>query len=130
MFSGGTKGNINPKWVRQQQYWRERHNLMLVTWNTSSSILKQNDYKNKTTWLNQTTLSESFSLFHATYTEDVKEFFRIIFSFKICFILKDLAAKSFLNFRKMWNVNLTNVSEWLENKMTCGMKDRKELPWS
>ena len=29
MFLGGTKGNIDPKWVKQQQYWREWHNLML-----------------------------------------------------------------------------------------------------
>ena len=103
MFSGGTKENINPKWVKQQQYRRERHNLMLVTRNAGSLIVKQNDCKNKTTSLNQTTLSKSFSLFYTTYTEDVKEFFRIIFLFKICFICKDLAAKSFLNFRKIWN---------------------------
>ena len=30
MFSGGTKGNINPKWVKQQQYGREWQNLMLL----------------------------------------------------------------------------------------------------
>ena len=23
MFSGGIKGNIDPKWVKQRQYWRE-----------------------------------------------------------------------------------------------------------
>ena len=30
MFPGGTKGNIDPKWVKQQQYRRERHNLMFL----------------------------------------------------------------------------------------------------
>ena len=30
MFLGRTKGNIDPKWVKQQQYWREWHNLMLL----------------------------------------------------------------------------------------------------
>ena len=29
-FGGGTKGNIDPKWVKQQQYQRELHNLMLL----------------------------------------------------------------------------------------------------
>ena len=29
-FLGGTKGNIDPKWVKQQQYQREWHNLMLL----------------------------------------------------------------------------------------------------
>ena len=71
-FRGGTKGNINPKWVKQQQYLQERHNLMLLTWNASSSFVKQNDCKNKTTWLNHTALSKSFSLFHTTYIEDIK----------------------------------------------------------
>ena len=30
MFLGGTKGNIDLKWVKQQQYRREWHNLMLL----------------------------------------------------------------------------------------------------
>ena len=30
MFLGGTKGNNDPKWVKQQQYRREWHNLMLL----------------------------------------------------------------------------------------------------
>ena len=30
MFLGDTKGNIDPKWVKQQQYRREWHNLMLL----------------------------------------------------------------------------------------------------
>ena len=30
MFLGGAKGNIDPKWVKQQQYRREWHNLMLL----------------------------------------------------------------------------------------------------
>ena len=31
MFLGGTKGNIDPKCVKQQQYRREWHNVMLLT---------------------------------------------------------------------------------------------------
>ena len=30
MFSGGTKGNIDPKWIKQQQYRREWQNVMLL----------------------------------------------------------------------------------------------------
>ena len=30
MLLGGTKGNIDPKWVKQQQYQSECHNLMLL----------------------------------------------------------------------------------------------------
>ena len=30
MFPGGTKGNIDPKWVKQQQYRREQHNLIFL----------------------------------------------------------------------------------------------------
>ena len=30
MFLRSTKGNIDPKWVKQQQYWREWHILMLL----------------------------------------------------------------------------------------------------
>ena len=78
MFSGGTKGNIDPKLVKQQHYRREQYNLMLLAWNASSSIVKQNDCK-KTTWLTQITLAKSFSLCHTTYIEDVKEFFKGLF---------------------------------------------------
>ena len=79
MFSGGIKRNIDPKWVKQLQYRREWHNLMLFTWNASSSIVKQNDCKNKTTWLTQTALPKYLYLFHATYIEDIKEFFKGFF---------------------------------------------------
>ena len=30
MYLRGTNGNIDPKWVKQQQYRREWHNLMLL----------------------------------------------------------------------------------------------------
>ena len=29
-FLSGTKGNLDPKWVKQQQYRREWHNLILA----------------------------------------------------------------------------------------------------
>ena len=38
-------------------------------WNANSSIVKQNDRGNKTTWLTQTALFKS-------YIEDIKEFFK------------------------------------------------------
>ena len=75
---------------------------MLLAWNASSSISKQKDCKNKKTWLTQTALCKYFSLFHITYIEDI----RIIFSLKTCFILKDLATKSLLNFQKIRNERL------------------------
>ena len=30
MFPGDTKRNIDPEWLKQQQYRRERHNFMLL----------------------------------------------------------------------------------------------------
>ena len=50
MFPVDARENIDPKCVKQQKYWRERHNFMFLAWNVSSSIVKQNDCKNKT-WL-------------------------------------------------------------------------------
>ena len=79
MVSADTKGNIDPKWVKQQQYRWAPRNLMLLAWNASSSIVKQNDYKNRATWLTQTTLFKSFSLFYATFIEDIKELFKGLF---------------------------------------------------
>ena len=49
---------------------------MLFVWNASSLIIKQNDCKNKTTWLTQTASSKYFSFFHITYIEGIKEFFK------------------------------------------------------
>ena len=40
---------------------------MLLDWKTSSSIVKQNDCKNKTTWLTQTD------------AEDIKKIFKVLF---------------------------------------------------
>ena len=31
MFSWGIKENIDPQWVKQLQYRRERHKMMLLT---------------------------------------------------------------------------------------------------
>ena len=70
---------------------------MLLVWNADSSIAKQNDCKNKTSWSTQTTLSKSFSLFNTTYIEDIKQ----LLLFKTYFISKDSARKSFLNLRNM-----------------------------
>ena len=45
-------------------------------WNAISLIEKQDDFKNKTTWLTQTALSKSCFLFRTTYIEDIKEIFK------------------------------------------------------
>ena len=50
----------------------------LDIWNAGSSIVKQNDCKNKTNWLTQTALSKSFLLFCNTYVKDIKEFFKAL----------------------------------------------------
>ena len=106
MFSGGTKGNIDPKWVKQLQYRQEQHNLMLFAWNASSSIVKQNDYKNKTPWLTQTTLSKSFFLFHATYIKDIKEFFKGLF-FRSKLVLSRSYIKRFVWYNLYDSTSLT-----------------------
>ena len=31
LFSGDIKGSIEPKWVKQVQYWREWYNLMSLS---------------------------------------------------------------------------------------------------
>ena len=30
LFPWGTKGNIDPTWVKQQEFRRERHNMMFL----------------------------------------------------------------------------------------------------
>ena len=108
MFSVGIKGNIDPKWVKQLQYRQERHNLILFAWNVNSSIVKQNDCKNEATWLTQTTLSKSFSLFHATYIED-REFLKgLFFSLKTCFILNRLSSDTVFKFSKNVDLKIMN----------------------
>ena len=52
---------------------------MFLAWNASISIVKQNDCKNKTTWLTQTALSKFSSLSRTTYIEGIKEFFKGLF---------------------------------------------------
>ena len=76
MFLGDMKRNIDPEWVKQLQYRRQRDNLILLSGNASSSIVKQNDCKNKITWLTQKVLPKSFSLFYAICMEDIEEIFR------------------------------------------------------
>ena len=75
MFWGDTKGNIDPKWVKQQQIWREQHNLMWLAWNASSSTGKQNIVKIKL--LDQNKRLCLISLFRTTYIEEI--FFKGLF---------------------------------------------------
>ena len=96
---------------------------MLLAWNVSSSIVKQNDCKNKTTWLTQTTLSKSFSLFHTTYIEDIKEFFKgLLFFVQNLFYIKRFSNEIVFRFSKRVELKIV---KWPENRITCGMKDRK-----
>ena len=104
MFSEGTKENIEPNWVKQQQYWRERHNVMVLAWNASSSTVKQNDCKNKKTWLTKQ-LCLNLSLYFTplsyliiTYIEDIKEFLKDYIFIQL-FYIKRFSNGSFLNFQ-------------------------------
>ena len=76
---------------------------MLLDWNASSSIEKQNDCKNKITWLTQAALSKSFFLFNATYIEDSKEFFKGLFFVQNVFNIKRFSTEIILKFWKIWN---------------------------
>ena len=75
MFWGDTKGNVDPKWVKQQQIRREQHNLMWLAWNSSSSTGKQNIVKIKL--LDQNKQLCLISLFDTTYIEEI--FFKGLF---------------------------------------------------
>ena len=52
---------------------------MLLVRDASGSLEEQNGSKNKTTWLTQTALNKSFSLFYITCIEDIKGFFNGLF---------------------------------------------------
>ena len=93
--------------VKQLRYRRGRNNLILLAWNASSSIVKQNDCKNKTIWLTQTALSKSFCLFHTTYVEDIKGILKDFFSFKT--YIKRFSNEIFFKFSK--NVELKIVDD-------------------
>ena len=109
MFPGGTKANTEPKWVKRQQYLQESHNLMFLAWNASISIVKHNDCKNKTTWLNQTAFYK-FSLYLIQLTlKTLNKFLKNYF-----FIWKLFYFKRFSNeivFKLSKNVELTTVND-------------------
>ena len=69
-IKGNTDEMGSTTWHRPEQ-----HSLMLLVWNASSSMIKQNRCKNKIIWLTQTVLFKSFYLFHINYIEDIKEYF-------------------------------------------------------
>ena len=109
MFSRSIKGNIGPKWVKQLQHRQEWHNLILFAWSASSSTVKQNDCKNKTTRLTQIALPKPFSLFHATYIEDIKEFFLKDYVFvQNLFDIKRLSNEIVFKFSKNVDLNIKN----------------------
>ena len=88
---------------------------MLLAWNAGSPIVKQNGCKNKTTWLTQTALSKSFSLFHTAYIADIKEFY--------FFVQNLFYVKRFRN--EIFKTCEIKDCEWLENRITCGIKNRE-----
>ena len=110
MFPGSTKGNIDLKWVKQQQYQRKWHDLMLLAWNASSSIVKQNDCKNKT-WLTQTTLPKSF--FYVIPLA-LKNFWKDYFFVQHLFYFKRFSNETIFKFSK--NLEL-KIVKWAKNKM-------------
>ena len=73
---------------------------MMLAWNAGRSIVKQNDCKNKTTCSTKTALSKSFSLFHTSYIEDIKEFFKGLFFFQNLFYIKIFSNEMDLKFPK------------------------------
>ena len=81
---------------------------MLLTWNASISIVKQNGCKNKTTWLTQSALSKSLSLFHITYIEDTKEFFKGLFFFQNLFYIKRFSNEIVFKFSKNAELKIFN----------------------
>ena len=109
MFSGDIKGNINPKWVTQLQYRRERHNLILFAWNASGSIVKQNDCKNKTTWLTQTALPKYFLYFMPLTLKTLKNFLKDHFFVQNLFYFKRFSNEIIFKFSK--NVELKIVND-------------------
>ena len=81
---------------------------MLLAWNASISIVKQNGCKNKTTWLAQSALSKSLSLFHITYIEDTKEFFKGLFFFQNLFYIKRFSNEIVFKFSKNAELKIFN----------------------
>ena len=81
---------------------------MLLAWSASSSIVKQNDCKNKTIWLTQTALSKSFSLFYNVYIEDIKEFFKGLLCYRNLFCIKRFGNKIVLKFLKNLESKIVN----------------------
>ena len=109
MFSGSIKGNIDPKWVNQLQYRRERHNLMLLAWNASSLIIKQNDCKNKTTWLKPKQFYLNLSCYFIPVTLKTKKFLKEYFFIQNLFYIKRFSNEILLQFSE--NVELKIVND-------------------
>ena len=61
---------------------------------------KQSDCKNKTTWLIQTTLSKSFSLFHTTYIETLKNLLKDYFFVQNLFYIERFSNEIVFKFSK------------------------------
>ena len=93
---------------------------MLSARNASSSILKQNDCKNKATWLNQAALSKSISLCHTVYIE--KNFLKDYFFVQNLFYFKRFSKDIVFKLSKIVELKIVKLPE---DMIACGMKDRK-----
>ena len=87
-------------------------------WNASNSIVKQNHFKNKTTWLTQSALSKSCSLFRTTYIEDIIEFFKGLLLCSKLALTKKLRKEIAFKFFEKCGIK---DCEWPEKRITCGM---------
>ena len=100
---------------------REWHSLMLLAWHASSSIVKQNGCKNKTTWLTQTALCESFFLFHTTYIipltlKTLKNFLKDYFFIQNLFYIKRFSNEIVFKCSKNVKLKKGSHAEWkIEN---------------
>ena len=83
-----------------------------VARNASSSIVKQNDSENKTTWLAQTVLSKSFSWNRTNYIEDIKNnFSKDYFFAKNLLYIKKFSSKMLFKFSKNVELKIVNDSK-------------------
>ena len=72
-------------------------------------------------------MSKSLSLFHITYIEDTKEFFKGLLFFQNLFYIKRFSNEIVFKFSKNAELKIFNFDFDLdsENRITSGMKDRK-----
>ena len=82
---------------------------MSLAWDASCSIVKQNDCKNKATWLTQIAFSKSFSLCHTNYVEDIlKNFLKDYFFVQNLFHIERFSNEIVFKFSKNVELKIGN----------------------